>query len=458
MRILLTGATGFIGQRLGKALVKKGHGVVVLLRKPNATLSFPAEIALWESKTPLRDIDAVIHLAGESIGGERWTKERKKEIILSRTQTTEKLKAQIDAILGRKPTVILAASAIGFYGSRGDQWLSENFNSGEGFLAETCIHWEKALEKLSSTGASAGTRLAIYRIGIVLGREGGALKEMLPIFKSGVGAVLGDGKQWMSWIDADDLVDLFLFGLENESVAGVRNAVSPEPVTNEEFTKALAKHIRCWLIPPAPKFALKIFLGEMAALVLQSQRVEERFSADGFNFQSPKLSQSLKRIFSEIEGSRGTRCNEKNSEIWVPAKPAVVFDWFKEGKNFSSLLPSAFNNKGCRMAEGKLADGAMLAYCWKWGFMPFRSRTMVVDWQEGKEFTTAQEKGPNTFWFVNHRFLPMGSGTLVQERVVYRLPCGLLGQIFLQGAVSKKLDAICAHRIKRMQEVFKGAC
>lgn len=452
MRVLVTGATGFIGQRLGKALVQNGHEVVALLRKPLANLSFPAEISLWESAKPLKDIDAVIHLAGESIGGKRWTKERKKEILLSRTQTTEKLKAQLDAIEGRKPTVILAASAIGFYGSRGDQWLTENFNPGEGFLAETCVHWEKALEKL----ANSNQRLALYRIGIVLGREGGALKEMLPIFKKGVGAVLGDGKQWMSWVDADDLVNLFLHGMENEKVRGVFNAVSPEPVTNEEFTKTLAKQIKTWLIPPAPKFALKVFLGEMSALVLQSQRVKEKFSAEGFTYQNPRLVQSLKKIFLEVEGARGTSCSEKNSEIWVSAKPAAVFDWLREGKNFSSLLPSAFNNKGCRMAEGKLQDGALLSYCWKWGFMPFRSRTMVVDWQEGKEFTTAQEKGPNTFWLVNHRLIPLGGGTLVQERVLYRIPFGFLGQIFLQGLVDRKLDAICAHRVKRLQEVFKN--
>lgn len=291
MKVLLTGGTGFMGKKLGLALVQAGHEIHAIVRDPKKAggeLPFPCVMSSWSNAQELENIDAVIHLAGESIAGKRWTEAQKKKIINSRVESAKQLSALMQSIKGRKPKVFISASAIGYYGDRKDEILTENSSAGNDFLAEVCVAWEKELFRMENIRAVA------VRIGIVLGQEGGALAKMLPIFKMGLGSRLGSGKQWMSWIHVDDVVRLLQFCLEKESVQGPVNAVAPIPVTNTEFTKALCKRLHRIENIPVPAFVLKILLGGMSALVLNSQRVSAKKIQDyGFVFSYTNLWQAF---------------------------------------------------------------------------------------------------------------------------------------------------------------------
>ena len=284
MRILVTGITGFIGQKLGERLAQEGHEIVALVRDPEARLPFPAELMTWDSKE-IKGVDAVIHLAGESIAARRWSEAQKKKIVGSRTETAKKLGRMV-----KTPPILISASGVGFYGDRADEELTEESSRGKGFLADVCEEWESSVKQI---GAS---RTVMLRTGMVLGRGGGALAKILPLFRAGLGGRLGSGQQWMSWIHLDDIVALYLFALKNAGLSGPLNAVAPFPVTNEEFTKVLAKAVNRPAILPAPSFALKLALGEMSTLLLDSQRVKESVSQRGFKFKYRSLSQAMAEI------------------------------------------------------------------------------------------------------------------------------------------------------------------
>ncbi len=300
MRVAITGATGFIGRRLVDRLLADRHEVVALTRDPTrarATLPRAARAVRWDPRagtvdaTALRDLDAVVHLAGESVAGGRWTAARKAAIRDSRVLGTDALmRALTEAPAGARPRALVAASAIGIYGDRGDVELDERAPPGGDFLAEVCSAWEAA----ARGAADLGVRVAIVRIGIVLGRDGGALGRMLPLFRLGLGGRLGSGRQWMSWIHVDDLVALFVCALANDAVTGVLNGVAPRPVTNAEFTRTLAAALARPAILPAPAFALRLALGEMATLLLASQRVvANAVRACGFRFEHAELTSAL---------------------------------------------------------------------------------------------------------------------------------------------------------------------
>ena len=296
MRILLSGATGFIGKKLGIALTAKGHEIIALVRDKNKVLPFSCEKISWdEAEAQLKDIDAIVHLAGESIADKRWSAKRKKIILESRIETTKKMHDFLRTASGRKAQVFSSASAIGYYGDRGDEILTENAPAGSGFLAEVCKAWEKEIFSDNKM------RMVALRFGMVLGNEGGAFAKILPIFKRGFGSKLGSGRQWMSWIHVDDLVNLILFSLENTEIHGVINAVSPEPITNTIFTKKLCIALGVKEFFPVPSFILKIILGEMSTLVLASQRViPEKILKLQFSFRFPTINLALNDLTKKI--------------------------------------------------------------------------------------------------------------------------------------------------------------
>ena len=271
MNILISGASGLIGSAIKTALHARGDRVLSLTRRVarnDSEITWdPAANVLDPSR--LVDIDGVIHLAGENIAAGRWTAAQKARIRDSRVQGTGLL-AKTLAQLPAPPSAFISASAIGYYGNRGDELLTEDSPPGEGFLPEVSVAWERA----AHPAAEAGIRTVHPRIGIVLSRNGGALAKMRLPFKLGLGGTIGSGNQYMSWITLDDLVSVFLFALDNESISGAINAVSPTPVTNREFTKTLARVLSRPAIFPVPAFAVKLALGEMAdALLLASTRV-----------------------------------------------------------------------------------------------------------------------------------------------------------------------------------------
>jgi hypothetical protein len=301
MKILVTGGTGFVGRPLVRKLVENNHEVVLLSRNPEAAksaLALPLTVFKWdpEASTPPKEayqgIEGIVHLAGESIAAGRWTEKQKKKILDSRTLSTRNLlKGAVEA--GAKPKVLVMASAIGIYGDRGNDSLSESSPQGIGFLADVCRAWEKE----SQYPGLESVRKVNLRIGIVLGKDGGALQKLLPLFKLGGGGPVGNGKQWMSWIHRSDLVEMILYSLTHDNVSGAVNAVAPNPSTNAEFSKALGKAVNRPAFMPAPAIALKLAMGEMSELVLASQKVEAKKILDsGFVFTYPKIQEALDEI------------------------------------------------------------------------------------------------------------------------------------------------------------------
>jgi uncharacterized protein (TIGR01777 family) len=244
----------------------------------------------WAAES-IDGVDAVVHLAGEPVA-QRWTAAVKRRIRDSRCEGTRNLVRAMSGV-ARKPAVLVSGSAIGVYGSRGDEILTESSAPGGGFLADVTREWESAAD-----GAAAlGIRVVIIRTGIVLGPEGGTLKKLLPIFRAGAGGRVASGRQWMSWIHADDLADLFAFAVEQASVQGALNGTAPNPVTNAEFTRELAGALHRPAVFPVPLFALRLLYGEMAEVVAGSQRVLPRAAeAAGFRFGYPELRAALEEL------------------------------------------------------------------------------------------------------------------------------------------------------------------
>ena len=295
-KIAVSGGTGLVGSDLIKSLKLAGHSTLTLSRRSEGVGSI-----LWDPSkgvTPseaLEGIDAVVHLAGENIAGSRWTAAVKERIRSSRVDGTRNLVKSL-ALLKSPPKTLVCASAIGFYGHRGEERLNESSPAGSGYLADVCKAWEaEALEAEKS-----GIRVVRLRIGVVLSKKGGALAKMLLPFKLGVGGVIGSGKQYWSWIGLNDLVRIISFCVENETVSGAVNAVSPHPMTNYDFTKAVGTVLHRPTIFPMPAFAAKLALGEMADdLLLSSIRVEPgKLQSLGFQYAQPDLISCLKHELS----------------------------------------------------------------------------------------------------------------------------------------------------------------
>src|SRR2546421_6261942 len=288
MKILLTGASGLIGSKLGHSLATEGHEVVKLRRtagieEPNQASWNPAAGKI--SLAAAEPLDAVIHLAGETIA-QRWTPAGKARIRDSRVNGT-RLLSKAGPQLVQPPKILISASAIGYYGNRGDEWLGEESAPGSGFLAELCREWESATEP----AAGHGVRMVNLRFGIVLASRGGALKKMLPAFRLGLGGKLGSGRQFWSWISLQDVVEIIRHLLFNEKLHGPVNAVSPQPVTNAEFTRTLGAVLHRPAFFAVPEFAVKLLFGEMGeTALLASCRVRPaRLEENGFVFRFPKL-------------------------------------------------------------------------------------------------------------------------------------------------------------------------
>jgi uncharacterized protein (TIGR01777 family) len=299
VNITLTGASGLIGRRLLANLQRAGHTLTVLSRRPAANLAAGIECVLWDPmqgpppEEGLRQADAIIHLAGEPVA-QRWNEDVKRRIHDSRVFGTRNLVEGI-ANLRNRPGVLITASAIGYYGSRGDEILSESSPPAETYLAHVCSAWENE----AAAAEALGLRVVPIRIGVVLDAHGGALKSMLTPFRFGLGGRLGDGRQWMSWIHLADLAALFEFALD-PSVRGPLNGVAPNPVRNSEFTQALAAALHRPAIFPVPPFALKLLYGEMSEILFASQRVLPTGpEAAGFKFKFPELPAALVDLFAQ---------------------------------------------------------------------------------------------------------------------------------------------------------------
>ena len=288
MKILLTGATGFLGAHVQRELIAAGHSVVTVSRRPS-TGDGTADWSEESLAKAVEETDAVCHLAGEPVLG-RWTERRKASILESRVETTGRL-AQLLAKKGSG--ALVQASAVGFYGDTKDAVIKEDAPNGNDFLSDVCRAWEGAAEP----ARAAGIRVAAVRIGVILGGDGGALKKMLLPFKLGMGGRLGSGRQYFPWIHVGDLARLFRFLLESQEAEGPFNGTAPQPVTNAEFTRAMGRALHRPAFIPVPGFAMRLAIGELSGMFLTGQRaLPTRAQGAGFEFQFPELGAALEDL------------------------------------------------------------------------------------------------------------------------------------------------------------------
>jgi uncharacterized protein (TIGR01777 family) len=298
-RVLLCGASGMLGTAIARALVQRGKRVVRLVRRAtdrpdelrwNPTAAVEGTHGEVIEIARLEGMGAAIHLSGANVSSRRWTTKYKREMTESRVRTTRVL-AEALAKLKAPPAVLVAASAVGFYGNRGDETLDENSPAGQGYFPELCAAWEQA----ARPAEEAGIRVVHLRFGMVLGPDGGALARLMPLFRLGLGGRLGNGRQWMSWVSETDAVGAVLFALGHDALSGAVNVTSPEPVRNAEFTRLLGQGVHRPAVMAAPSFALRLVFGEMAdeALLASTRAVPTRLLEAGFAFRQPVLADAF---------------------------------------------------------------------------------------------------------------------------------------------------------------------
>lgn len=453
MKLIVTGATGLVGRPLVERALRAGHAVEAWSRAPEAarrTLPARCAVAGWNPAAAvepcrLRGIDAVVHLAGEPIAGGRWTAARRRAIAESRIAGTARLVAAIAALPSReRPRALVAASAIGVYGDRGDALLDEQAAPGAGFLADVCRAWEAEAMR----AGDLGVRTAVLRIGLVLDARGGLLRAMLPAFRLGLGAQLGSGRQWMSWIHRDDLLELIERAIAGPAVAGVVNAVAPNPVTNRALTGGLAAALRRRAVLRVPAPLLRLVAGELAEVMLASQRVAPRAAHRfGMRFRHPDLGPALAALCADLDP-------RVDVEQWVPLPPAAVFPFYADAANLERITPPFLRFRVLGSSDAALREGSTIDYRLRLHGVPVAWRSRIESWRPGEAFVDRQLRGPYALWHHLHTFEPHAGGTLVRDRVRYRLPLGALGDLVAGRLVARDLRRIFAHRHDAVAAIF----
>jgi uncharacterized protein (TIGR01777 family) len=456
MKILITGATGLVGSRLLETLIIGGYDDIRVLttnsKRATASIAFPVEIKEWKpekgeiEKGSLDNIDIVFHIAGESIAEGRWNKNKKERILKSRTESTKLLLKEISNSK-TTPKKFISSSAVGIYGNTEDEIITEDSPFGSDYLSDVCIQWEKELLDHSIDNMQAHT----LRTGIVLSSNGGALIKMLPPFKVGFGGKLGSGKQYMSWIHIDDLVESFIFLMNNKLNGFSFNAVSPDPITNIQFTKILGKVLKRPTALPVPGFMLKIIFGEMSQILLEGQKViPQRLIENGFKFKFQKLHTALDDILKY----------DNNGEIlfhryqWINKEREQVFSFFSEAKNLESITPKYLNFKVLGMNTDKIESGTLIHYKLKIHGVPARWKAQISNFIEGESFIDEQVKGPYKKWVHKHDFISVKSGTLISDKVVYKIPFGFLGRLVAGFFIKRDVNNIFNFRNKVIKDIF----
>ena len=445
--ILLTGATGFVGRALLLRLARDGHRLIALVRdreRARHVVGDDVELVTTGDEAGLAAAvaraDAVVNLAGESILSRRWSAARKRALVASRVGVTLAL-ARAAALRPTPLPVLISASAVGFYGDRGDQLLDETASAGTGFAAELCQAWESAASSVRTV------RAVVLRLGIVLGLEGGVLGALTPAARARVAGRLGSGRQWVSWIHLGDLVDLVAAALDDPRWRGAVNAVAPVPVTSAELVREVAASVGGGAPLPAPAFLLRAALGERARMVLDSQRCAPRAATlAGFRFAHPTLDGALADLAAGPRGVEIERVTAADvpqvpylaerrpryvleAETELDADLATVFRFFSDAANLELLTPPTLGFRIVTPRPIAMDDGAVIDYQLRVSGVPLRWRTVIERWQPGASFVDAQTRGPYRAWWHEHRFVARGDRTVMFDRVYYAPPLGPLGAI-----------------------------
>jgi ligand-binding SRPBCC domain-containing protein len=339
---------------------------------------------------------------------------------------------------------MVSASGIGIYGERGDELLTEASDPGDGYLAEVCTAWEQEACRVEA----AGLRWVGLRTGLVLAREGGVLPLMLPAFRLGAGGRLGNGRQWMSWIHVDDLVSLYVAALENRAFEGPINAVAPHPVTNGDFSLALAAALGRRATLPVPASLLGLVLGERSGLVLTGQRVACTAADElGFEFRHPQVGPALTDLCADLS-------KVLEQEIWFDLSPQDVFKFFSDARNLEMITPAFLRFRITKAPDDGLFEGALIDYRLRLHGFPVRWRTRIDVWDPPRAFVDRQIRGPYRSWHHTHEFEALDGGTLVRDVVRYELPFGALGDLVAGRMVERDVGLIFAYRRTRLLELL----
>jgi len=459
MRVFVTGATGFIGRALIPRLQRDGHAVVAWVRAPERARGLlGAEVDLVQAEAAsgalvaaIEHSDAVVNLAGEPLMGGRWTAGRRQILEDSRIAVTEQLvRAMAEA--RTRPRVLISGSAVGYYGDRADALLTEASSGGDDFLAQLCRRWEGA----AHDAERLGVRVVLLRTGVVLGRAGGALAQMLPPFQLGVGGPVGSGTQYLPWIHLHDLVKIIAVALVDDRYRGPVNGVAPEQATSRTFARALGRALHRPALLPLPALALKAIFGEAATVLLASQRVDPHVLREHqFAFDFPTLDSALEDIVggaavaitpapSRPDGVGKARYELRTRTV-IDAPLEDTFAFFSKAANLGVITPAAmrFSIQG---PVPPMATGATIDYRVRVGPLPVRWRTRITTWEPGRRFADLQEKGPYRFWWHEHTFQPDGRRTVMEDRVFYTPPLGLVGRLANRLFIRSTLRKIFQYR------------
>lgn len=452
MKILMTGATGLIGRELGKKLVREGHTIRALTRNPKAaqiTQCFPATFFKWDGeKEPvpteaLQGVDVVINLAGEGIADRRWSEQRKKQLVDSRVGATRRLGESLSQS-GIRPRLYIGASAIGLYGDKKSFPLVESAGPGEGFLPDLCRNWEAA-----HLGVAAESHTLI-RIGVVLSERGGFLAQVAPLFQKLGASRLGSGEQYISWIHIDDLVQVFLDAIAGK-ISGVINGTAPNPVTNAEMTKALAKALHVVGMPPVPSLGLKLLYGELSQVLLEGQKVVPQIlNESGFKFQYPRVESALEALRGDLGPGEQTLV----TEVWLKSPRSEVFQFFCDERNLEKITPPEMLFKVLSRSTDQIQKGTLIDYDLRIRGVPVRWRTLIAEFVMNSHFVDEQLKGPYTKWRHLHTFEDLAGGTLMRDVVVYKVPMGLLGRWAASPLVDHDVREIFKFRSGAIRQFF----
>lgn len=425
MRIGITGAGGLIGRALARAIQSHGWIAIPLSRRPDVR--------------QLESLDAVVHLAGEPIDG-RWTEAKKTEIRRSRVEGTRELVRAL-AECRTRPRVLVSASAVGYYGDRGDEPLSESSHAGNDFLATVCQQWES--EALAAR--QFGLRTVVLRTGIVLASKGGALAKMVRPFAFGFGGPLGNGRQFVPWIALDDIVALYLFAIQTEMLRGAVNAVSPDVATNARLAQAIGAAIRRPALIPAPSFALRAAFGEFAGTVLGSQLVLPSAAiAAGFVWRHRRLENAVRHLLDPAKTGPSPLLHTFSAQQFVPLPVQQIFAFFSDARNLEAITPSSLH---FRIASGAAAinGGSVIDYRLHLHGMPLSWKALIVDWDPPRGFVDVQLHGPYALWEHQHTFTEVQGGTIVSDDVTYALPLAPLSAI-VKPLVRRDVEHIFRYR------------
>ena len=478
MRVLMTGATGFIGRGLTLRLLGAGHRVSAWVRDESWARSLLGpEVDLLCATASIQDqidqANVVINLAGESVFAGRWTVSRKRAIVESRLGLTRQI---VSAIAGSSspPTVLISASAVGYYGDRGEEIVEDSAAPGNDFLANLCRDWEAcALEAKKS-----GVRVFIPRIGIVLGAEEGALAKMALPFRLGVGGPIGSGRQYLAWIHLHDLIEVIFTAIDNVRMTGPMIAAAPDPVTSRQLAEAIGAVLNRPSVMPVPGRALRILLGEAAAVLLTGQRVRpRRLEQLGFAWRYPEIDSALADILKNhipeirrLDRSAGNPSLAADSKYLQSHRPRFVlsdktrveapieevFQFFSKPQNLGLITPAALRFRILSTMPDQIRRGLEFEYTIQLGPIPLRWRTCIEEWQPSAWFADSQKSGPYKCWWHEHHFRSDAGATIMEDLVYYALPVSAAEALTNALLVAPLLKRIFAYRSQAMRLRFAG--